>query len=238
MTWENEPLFVDSEPYLSPESVLAVLSPDWRDVLNPVIPDIEMLLARVFSERKAGTTILPTNILKAFSRPFNDVKVLIIGQDPYHTIGVATGLAFSVNRETRKLPPSLKNIYRELSDDLGCPPPPHGDLSSWFTQGVLLLNRVLTVTAGSANSHQSYGWQRITEYAVCALAARNLPLVSILWGSEAQKLAPLLNNYPMITSAHPSPLSAYRGFFGSKPFSKTNAMLTAQGATPIDWEIK
>ncbi len=190
-------------------------------------------------ENDAGRTWLPTpqNVLRAFSQPFDSVRVLILGQDPYPTPSHAVGLAFSVAPDVSPLPRSLANIYKELISDLGCLQPRNGDLQPWVNQGVLLLNRVLTVQAGNAGSHRGRGWERITEVAIRALANRNAPLVAILWGNDAQSAASFFIDTPVISSPHPSPLSASRGFFGSRPFSRTNAMLEEQGAEPIRWEL-
>jgi len=177
------------------------------------------------------------NILRAFQSDFESVRVLIVGQDPYPTPGHAIGLSFAVSRQTQPLPRSLQNIYRELQSDLGIAPPTHGDLSAWSNQGVLLLNRVLTVSAGLAGSHRGKGWERITECAIRALVQRDRPMVAILWGKDAQDIAALLGDIPTIVSAHPSPLSAHRGFFGSRPFSKANECLKNLGVEPIDWRV-
>jgi uracil-DNA glycosylase len=166
------------------------------------------------------------------------VKVLITGQDPYPTPGHPIGLSFAVGRDVRPLPRSLGNIYRERQDDLGIPPAPHGDLTAWSDQGVLLLNRVLTVRPGTPASHRGWGWEKVTELAIRALVARQRPLVAILWGADARGLKPLLGSTPIIESAHPSPLSASRGFFGSRPFSRANALLESQGAQPVDWRVE
>jgi len=163
--------------------------------------------------------------------------VLITGQDPYPTPGHPIGLSFAVDRDVRPLPRSLGNIYAELESDLGIPPAPHGDLTAWSDQGVLLLNRVLTVRPGEAGSHRRWGWEQVTELAIRALVARDRPLVAILWGKDAANLQPLLGDTPVIVSAHPSPLSARRGFFGSRPFSRANALLEGLGASPVDWRI-
>jgi uracil-DNA glycosylase len=176
-------------------------------------------------------------VLRAFRAPLDDVRVLIVGQDPYPTPGHPIGLAFAVDRHVRPLPRSLANISRELVDDLGAAPLPHGDLSHWSSNGVMLLNRVLTVEPGATGSHRGKGWERVTDHAIRTLVARGTPLVAILWGRDAQRLAPLLDGVPVIESAHPSPLSASRGFFGSKPFSRANALLEAQGAAPVDWSL-
>jgi len=176
-------------------------------------------------------------VLRAFQRPLADVRVLIVGQDPYPTPGHPIGLSFAVERDVRPLPRSLSNIYRELEADLGIPPAPHGDLSSWADQGVMLLNRVLTVSPGAPASHRGWGWEQVTEHAIRALVARGGPLVAILWGGHARSLVPLLGGTPRIESPHPSPLSASRGFFGSRPFSRANALLEQQGADPVDWRV-
>jgi uracil-DNA glycosylase len=166
-----------------------------------------------------------------------DARLLIVGQDPYPTPGHAIGLAFAVDRAVRPVPRSLQNIYRELHDDLGIAPPAHGDLSRWAESGVVLLNRVLTVRPGASGSHRRKGWEAVTEAAIRALVARGGPLVAILWGNDAASLRPLLGATPVIASAHPSPLSASRGFFGSRPFSRANKLLVEQGAEPIDWSL-
>ena len=196
-------------------------------------------LAFARAEAAAGRTVLPApeNILRAFRQPFDDVRVLIVGQDPYPTPGHPVGLAFSVAADVRPVPRSLGNIFTELRDDLGLPTPVTGDLTPWTRHGVLLLNRVLTVRAGDAGSHRRQGWEAVTEQAIRALAARDAPLVAILWGKDAATLAPLLGRTPMIVSAHPSPLSARRGFTGSRPFSRANTLLAEQGAAPVDWSL-
>ena len=163
--------------------------------------------------------------------------MLITGQDPYPTPGHPVGLSFSVAPDVRPLPGSLVNIFKELEDDLGIAPCPHGDLTAWAAQGVLLLNRVLTVRAGAPASHRGRGWEAVTEQAIRALVARPQPLVAVLWGRDAQSLKPMLGDTPTIESAHPSPLSASRGFFGSRPFSRANTLLEQQGAAPINWAL-
>jgi uracil-DNA glycosylase len=217
----------------------ALVADDWADALAPVEADITAAGKFLRDEVAAGHSYLPAgqNILRAFSHPMAKVRVLIVGQDPYPTPGHAVGLSFSVAPEVRPLPPSLANIFKELRDDLGIQPSPHGDLSSWAEQGVLLLNRVLTVRAGSPASHRGQGWERVTEQAIRALVDRGGPLVAILWGRDAQTLKPLLGATPVIESVHPSPLSASRGFFGSRPFSRANAILADQGAEPVDWQL-
>jgi uracil-DNA glycosylase len=174
-------------------------------------------------------------VLRAFSRPLAEVRVLIVGQDPYPTPGHPVGLSFSVAPEVKTLPGSLRNMFAELSDDLGVAPPPNGDLTAWFDQGVLLLNRVLTVQPGRPASHAGKGWEPVTEAAIRALVDRGGPLVAVLWGKAAQTLTPLLGATPIIASAHPSPLSAHAGFLGSRPYSRVNALLAQQGAAPIQW---
>ncbi|WP_272878874.1 uracil-DNA glycosylase [Rothia nasimurium] len=216
-----------------------IMAPDWAAALAPVEPQIRAMGDFLRAEHAAGRTTLPAgkDIFKAFTYPMSDVKVLVIGQDPYPTPGHAMGLSFSVQPDVRPLPRSLHNIYKELHADLGITPPPHGDLSAWSRQGVMLLNRVLSVRAGEAGSHRGQGWEEITTVAIEALAARGTPLVGLLWGADARKCKPLLGSFPAVESAHPSPLSASRGFFGSRPFSKVNDLLVAQGAEPITWDL-
>lgn len=216
-----------------------LLDPGWAAVLEPVQPLISELGDRLRAENAAGRGYLPAgrNVLRAFQRPFDDVRVLITGQDPYPTPGHPIGLSFAVDRDVRPLPRSLANIYRERQDDLGLPPAPHGDLTAWSDQGVMLLNRVLTVRPGSPASHRGWGWETVTETAIRALAERGKPLVAILWGNDARGLKPLLGGTPVIESAHPSPLSASRGFFGSRPFSRANSILESMGAEPVDWRV-
>lgn len=216
-----------------------LIDPGWADALAPVAPDIAALGERLRAETAAGRPYLPAGdrVLRAFARPLDGVKVLIVGQDPYPTPGHPIGLSFAVDAHVRPLPRSLGNIYRELHDDLGIAPAPHGDLSAWSDQGVMLLNRVLTVAPGAPASHRGWGWERVTEHAIRTLVARDRPLVAILWGRDAANLRPLLGDTPIIESAHPSPLSASRGFFGSKPFSRANALLEQQGAAPVDWRV-
>ncbi|SFR41497.1 uracil-DNA glycosylase [Microbacterium azadirachtae] len=215
------------------------LDPGWAQALAPVAPVVAELGDRLRAENAAGRGYLPAgeNVLRAFARPLADVKVLIVGQDPYPTPGHPIGLSFAVDRAVRPLPRSLSNIYRELETDLGIPPAAHGDLSSWSDQGVMLLNRVLTVRPGTPASHRGWGWEKVTELAIRALVDRDAPLVAVLWGRDAEGLRPLLGDTPVIASAHPSPLSASRGFFGSRPFSRANALLEEQGADPVDWRI-
>lgn len=212
----------------------------WADALAPVQDTITSLGERLRCEQEAGHGYLPSgeNVLRTFRRPLSDVRVLITGQDPYPTPGHPIGLSFAVDRDVRPLPRSLSNIYKERESDLGIPPAPHGDLTAWSEQGVLLLNRVLTVRPGVAASHRGWGWEKVTELAIRALVARDQPLVAILWGKDAANLQPLLGETPVIVSAHPSPLSARRGFFGSRPFSRANALLEEQGADPVDWRVE
>ncbi|KQR45146.1 uracil-DNA glycosylase [Microbacterium sp. Leaf161] len=216
-----------------------LIDPGWADALAPAQQTITALGERLRDEQAAGRGYLPAgdHVLRAFERPLSDVKVLITGQDPYPTPGHPIGLSFAVDRDVRPLPRSLGNIYAELESDLGIPPAPHGDLTAWSDQGVLLLNRVLTVRPGEAGSHRRWGWEQVTELAIRALVARDQPLVAILWGKDAANLQPLLGDTPVIVSAHPSPLSARRGFFGSRPFSRANELLEGLGASPVDWRI-
>lgn len=217
-----------------------LIAPDWATALAPVEGLIARLGDFLRGEVAAGRGYLPPGhqVLRAFSRPLAEVRVLIVGQDPYPTPGHPVGLSFSVAPDVWPLPRSLANIYRELHSDLGIPPAASGDLTGWFEQGVLLLNRVLTVRPGAPGSHRGKGWEQVTECAIDALVARGGPLVAILWGRDAQSLTPRLGEIPIIASAHPSPMSASAGFFGSRPFSRANAALEAQGATPIDWRLE
>ena len=212
----------------------------WAQALAPVQGTITALGERLRAEQEAGHGYLPSgeNVLRAFRRPLSEVRVLITGQDPYPTPGHPIGLSFAVDRDVQPLPRSLSNIYRERESDLGIPPAPHGDLTAWSDQGVLLLNRVLTVRPGVAASHRGWGWEAVTELAIRTLVRRDQPLVAVLWGKDAANLQPLLGETPVIASAHPSPLSARRGFFGSRPFSRVNALLAEQGADPVDWRVE
>jgi uracil-DNA glycosylase len=222
------------------------LSDGWRRALEPVFatPEAHRLRDMLRAQEEAGRRIFPPadqRLAALNATPLETVKVVILGQDPYHGFGQANGLAFSVTRETR-IPPSLRNIYKELESDLGLPPPAHGDLSAWARQGVLLLNNALTVEEGKAGSHKNAGWDRITDAAIAAVAARSSPCVFLLWGSHAQsKVSRVLQSpeiYHLILNArHPSPLSAHNGFFGCRHFSKANAFLTQWGIDPIDWII-
>lgn len=215
------------------------IASDWAAALQPVGEQLAELGRFLNAERAAGQRILPAGdrILAAFQRPLNHVRVLVVGQDPYPTIGHPIGLSFATAPEVRPIPRSLQNMYRELHDDLGIPPAEHGDLTAWADHGVMLLNRVLTVRAGAPASHRGKGWESFTEHAIRALVARGGPLVAILWGNDARSLKPMLGDIPIIESPHPSPLSASRGFFGSRPFSRANAALEAQGAEPVDWRL-
>lgn len=222
-----------------PAALSDLIAPDWAEALAPVEPQIHAMGDFLRAENAAGHGYLPSgdNVLRAFTLPLAEVRVLVVGQDPYPTPGHAVGLCFAVAPDVRPIPKSLINIYKELESDLGIPPAPHGDLTHWFEQGVLLLNRVLTVRPGAPASHRGKGWEQVTTCAVEALARRGGPLVALLWGRDAQGAAPLLPGVPVIKSAHPSPLSAHNGFFGSRPFSRVNAALAVQGAAPIDWRL-
>lgn len=216
-----------------------LVAPDWAEALAPVEGQVAAMGQFLREEIAAGFSYLPSgeNILRAFTLPLADVRVLILGQDPYPTPGHPVGLSFSVAPDVRPLPGSLRNIYRELEQDLGIPQAAHGDLTHWFHQGVLLLNRVLTVRPGAPASHRGKGWEQVTARAVEALAERGGPLVAILWGRDAQSAGPMLREVPVIATAHPSPLSARSGFFGSRPFSAANRLLEQQGGAPIDWAL-
>ncbi len=222
-----------------PRPLADIIAPDWAEALAPVAADVAALGAYLRQEIAKGRRYLPDgeHVLRAFTRPLADVRVLVTGQDPYPTPGHPIGLSFAVAPDVRPLPRSLQNIYTELQSDLGVPPAAHGDLTAWAEQGVLLLNRVLTVRPGNPGSHRGKGWERVTEQAIRALVARGGPLVAILWGRDAQSIAPMLGEVPQITSSHTSPLSESRGFFGSRPFSRANELLEAQGASPIDWRL-
>ncbi|CAM3766685.1 uracil-DNA glycosylase [Kibdelosporangium persicum] len=216
-----------------------VMEAGWAKALEPVADRIAAMGEFLRAEIAAGRTYLPAgeNVLRAFKQPFDDVRVLIVGQDPYPTPGHAVGLSFSVAPDVRPIPKSLINIYKEYCEDLGHPKPSTGDLTPWTENGVLLLNRALTVMPGKPNSHQGKGWEEVTEQAIRALAGRGKPLVSILWGRNARNLRPLLDPLPCIESAHPSPMSAAGGFFGSRPFSRANELLVQQGGEPVDWKL-
>ncbi|WP_344252184.1 uracil-DNA glycosylase [Terrabacter carboxydivorans] len=216
-----------------------LVHPTWVPALEPVADTISEMGEFLRAEVAAGRGYLPAGdrVLRAFSLPLPDVRVLVVGQDPYPTPGHPVGLSFSVAPDVRPVPRSLQNIYAELGTDLGLPTPENGDLTPWFDRGVMLLNRVLTVRPGASASHQGKGWETVTAQAISALVERGGPLVAILWGRQAQSLAPMLGDVPRIESAHPSPLSARSGFFGSRPFSRTNDFLAQQGAAPIDWRL-
>jgi uracil-DNA glycosylase len=216
-----------------------VVEEGWAEALAPVAERITAMGDFLRAEVAAGRRYLPAgeDVLRAFQQPFHAVRVLVVGQDPYPTPGHPVGLSFSVAPHVRPLPKSLVNIFQEYGEDLGHPPPATGDLTPWTERGVLLLNRVLTVAPGRPNSHQGKGWEEVTEQAIRALAARGGPLVAILWGRNARNLRPLLGPVPCIESAHPSPMSAHNGFFGSRPFGRANRMLEQQGAEPIDWKL-
>lgn len=216
-----------------------LVAPDWAAALAPVDERIAGMGRFLRDEIAAGRPYLPAGdqILRAFQRPLADVRVLIVGQDPYPTPGHPIGLSFAVAPDVRPLPASLRNIYAELRTDLGIEPPSHGDLTAWADRGVMLLNRVLTVRPNEAASHRGRGWEQVTECAIAALAARGGPCAAILWGRDAQALKPNLGPIPWVESAHPSPLSASRGFFGSRPFSRVNRLLSDQGGTPLDWSL-
>jgi uracil-DNA glycosylase len=225
------------------EPLRNIIDAGWAEALEPVEGQIAAMGEFLRAEIAAGRRYLPAgeNVLRAFKQPFADVRVLIVGQDPYPTPGNPIGLSFSVAPEVRRLPPSLLNIFTEYSADLGYPKPSNGDLTPWSERGVLLLNRVLTVQPGQPASHRGKGWEQVTEQAIRALAARKgEPLVAILWGRDARTLAPLLaeaGDVPCIESAHPSPNSAHIGFFGSRPFSRANQLLEELGGEPVDWRL-
>jgi uracil-DNA glycosylase len=222
-----------------PAPLSSLVANDWADALAPVAGRITAMGEFLRAEVAAGRSYLPVgpHILRAFERPLAQVKVLVVGQDPYPTPGHPIGLSFAVDRHVRPVPRSLGNIYRELQADTGITPPAHGDLTAWSDQGVLLLNRVLTVQPGKPASHRGKGWEPVTDEAIRSLVRRRGPLVAILWGRDAQTLRPLLGDTPVIESAHPSPMSADRGFFGSRPFSRVNRSLVEQGGEPVDWTL-
>ena len=226
---------------MTPRPLTDLVEPGWARALEPVAPQVTELGEFLRAELAAGHQYLPAgeNVLRAFTFPFEAVRVLIVGQDPYPTPGHAVGLSFSVAPDVRPVPRSLVNIFTEYGADLGYPVPANGDLSPWAAQGVMLLNRVLTVRPGAPASHRRKGWEAVTECAIRALVARPQPLVAVLWGRDAQTLKPMLieGGCGVIESVHPSPLSASRGFFGSKPFSRANELLTKLGADPIDWRL-
>ena len=251
--FDSEPLF-ELEPEAAATAgfaemaslpLVGLMAGDWAAALSGVEEDLRAVLGFLAEDVAAGHQVLPSpsNVLRAFRQPLADVKVLVVGQDPYPTPGHAVGLSFAVAPRTRPIPRSLANIYKELEADLGIPARVHGDLTAWAEQGVLLLNRVLSVRAGAAGSHRGKGWEKVTTAAVTAVAARRkadgsrLPLVAVLWGKEAEAVRPLLPGIAVVSSAHPSPLSASRGFFGSRPFSQANALLAEQGSPGVTWEL-
>ena len=213
----------------------------WAQALEPVGAHVAQMGEFLRAEIALGNGYLPAgqNVLRAFTFPFDRVRVLIVGQDPYPTPGHAVGLSFSVAPSVRPLPRSLDNIFAEYRKDLGYPAPATGDLTPWCERGVTLLNRVLTVRPGAPASHRGKGWEAVTECAIRALVARSKPLVAVLWGRDASTLKPMLEGRDCVAieSAHPSPLSASRGFFGSRPFSRANELLEQMGAEPIDWRL-
>ena len=213
----------------------------WATALQPVEQQVATMGQFLREESAAGRGYLPAgqNVLRAFTFPFDKVRVLIVGQDPYPTPGHAVGLSFAVAADVYPLPRSLANIFREYVSDLGFPVPSSGDLTPWAERGVLLLNRVLTVRPGNPASHRGKGWEAVTECAIRALVDRRQPMVAILWGKDASTLKPMLagSDCLLIESPHPSPLSASRGFFGSRPFSRANELLAQLGAAPVDWQL-
>lgn len=224
---------------MSAKPLAELIDPGWAQALAPVEETVARMGRFLREEIAAGRRYLPAgeNVLRAFAQPFDDVRVLIVGQDPYPTPGHAVGLSFSVAPDVRPIPRSLQNIYEEYCEDLGYPRPANGDLTPWARQGVLLLNRVLTVRPGEPASHRNKGWEEVTECAIKALAARDEPMVAILWGNDARQLVKWLPDVPVIESPHPSPLSASRGFFGSRPFSRANEELLDLGGDPVDWRL-
>jgi len=220
-------------------SLQNIVEAGWAAALEPVGDNIAKMGDFLRAEVAAGRTYLPKGeqVLRAFQQPFADVRILIVGQDPYPTPGHPVGLSFSVDPQVKRLPGSLLNIFSEYCDDLGYPAPSTGDLTPWTERGVLLLNRVLTVAPRKPGAHRGKGWETVTEQAIRALAARGAPMVAILWGRDARNLGPLLADVPRIESAHPSPMSAHNGFFGSRPFSRANQFLERQGAAPVDWKL-
>ncbi|WP_404961506.1 uracil-DNA glycosylase [Streptomyces sp. 147326] len=224
---------------MAPRPLNELVEAGWAKALEPVSGQIAAMGNFLRGEIAAGRTYLPAgaNVLRAFQQPFDDVRVLIVGQDPYPTPGMAIGLSFAVAPEVRRLPGSLENIFREMNSDLGLARPSNGDLTPWTRQGVLLLNRALTTAPGKPAAHRGKGWEEVTEQAIRALVARGKPLVSILWGRDARNLRPLLGDLPALESAHPSPMSADRGFFGSRPFSRANDLLARQGTQQVDWRL-
>jgi len=226
---------------MTPQPLQEMMDPGWAGALEPVESKIREMGAFLRAEVAAGRTYLPAGdvVLRAFQQPFQDIRVLIVGQDPYPTPGNPVGLSFSVPPKKR-VPASLINIFREYGEDLGYPRPSSGDLSPWTERGIMLLNRVLTVQPGNPGSHRGKGWETVTDQAITALASRGTPLVAILWGRDARSLVPLLASHDKVAwveSAHPSPNSADRGFFGSRPFSRASQLLEKMGADPVDWKL-
>jgi uracil-DNA glycosylase len=226
-------------PTLGPLVERGLVAADWAAALQPVEGVIKAMGEFLRAELADGRGYLPAGdqVLRAFQQPLAEVRVLIVGQDPYPTPGHPVGLSFSVAPEVRPLPPSLRNIYTELVADVGVPTPTNGDLTPWTRQGVMLLNRALTVRPGAPASHRGRGWEQVTDCAVRALAARPGPKAAVLWGRDAQALKPLLAEVPWVESVHPSPLSAHRGFFGSRPFSRVDRLLVEQGGEAVDWRL-
>ncbi|MBE2997746.1 uracil-DNA glycosylase [Nocardiopsis sp. HNM0947] len=223
---------------MSTRDLNEIMDSGWAKALEPVAPQIAQMGDFLRQEVAEGRTYLPSgqNVLRAFQQPFDDVRVLIVGQDPYPTPGNAVGLSFSVAPDVR-LPASLRNIFKEMQDDLGLPMPSNGDLTPWTEQGILLLNRALSVAPGKPGSHRNKGWETVTDQAIRALSERGKPLVAILWGRDARNMRPLMPGVPCVESTHPSPMSARNGFFGSRPFSRTNQMLEEMGAPPVNWQL-
>ncbi|GAB38889.1 MULTISPECIES: uracil-DNA glycosylase [Gordonia] len=224
---------------MTPQPLSELIDPGWAQALAPVEENIAQMGQFLRDENAAGRRYLPAgrNVLRAFTQPFDDVRVLIVGQDPYPTPGHAVGLSFSVAEDVSPVPRSLANIYTEYCADLGYPKPANGDLTPWAKSGVLLLNRVLTVAPGEPASHRNKGWEAVTECAIKALVSRDEPLVAILWGRDAAGLQQWMPDVPVIVSPHPSPLSASKGFFGSRPFSRANTELEDLGGEPVDWRL-
>ncbi|MDQ6521991.1 uracil-DNA glycosylase [Nocardioides sp. LHD-245] len=219
-----------------------LMAADWAEALAPVEDRVAALGQFLRSEIAEGRAYLPAgeHVFRAFRRPLAEVRVLVVGQDPYPTPGHPIGLSFAVDRGVRPIPRSLANIYQELANDVGFVPPGHGDLTAWTEQGVMLLNRVLTVRPGEPGSHRGQGWEHVTACAIQAVVRRaeaGAPIAAILWGRDAQTLKAHLGPIPSVESPHPSPLSASRGFFGSRPFSRVNALLAERGGQPVDWTL-
>ncbi|WP_418058000.1 uracil-DNA glycosylase [Pimelobacter simplex] len=219
-----------------------LMAADWAEALAPVEDRVTALGQFLREENAAGHGYQPSgdNVFRAFRAPLASVRVLIVGQDPYPNPAHPIGLSFAVDRDVRPLPPSLRNIYQELANDVGVVPPAHGDLTAWTEQGVMLLNRVLTVRPNVAGSHRNQGWEHVTAAAIQAVVRRaeaGAPVAAVLWGKDAQTLKTHLGPIPWVESPHPSPLAAHRGFFGSRPFSRVNALLAERGGQPVDWTL-